>query len=258
MFLNFLTDIKKGSVCPRGDLCPYAHNVFEYWLHPTRYRTQLCNDGPGCARSFCFFAHSLDQLRNPAIKPHVSPESLARASLASMQQHPHPLMGAQTLFATAAKGSAADLGIHKGAAGAIMAPSPRSPYLPRTSTNSPDFAGHPSSNGSPVIHSSHPVPLPFEAAPRFATNAGSSTGSFYGAVSTKGDGFDGSPSTEPASEAELVQSLTSLKIARTQQKSADSADSNHAVVISALQHVLQRSWIQDFIHGPMHFSESAA
>ena len=22
--------------CIRGDKCPYAHNVFEYWLHPTR------------------------------------------------------------------------------------------------------------------------------------------------------------------------------------------------------------------------------
>lgn len=34
----------------RGDGCPYAHNVFEYWLHPTRYRTQLCNDMEKCNR----------------------------------------------------------------------------------------------------------------------------------------------------------------------------------------------------------------
>ena len=34
----------------RGDNCPYAHNVFEYWLHPTRYRTQLCNDMEKCNR----------------------------------------------------------------------------------------------------------------------------------------------------------------------------------------------------------------
>ena len=34
----------------RGDSCPYAHNVFEYWLHPTRYRTQLCNDMEKCNR----------------------------------------------------------------------------------------------------------------------------------------------------------------------------------------------------------------
>ena len=34
----------QDQACVRGDNCPYAHNVFEYWLHPTRYRTQLCND----------------------------------------------------------------------------------------------------------------------------------------------------------------------------------------------------------------------
>ena len=28
--------MKKDGVCARGELCPYAHNVFEYWLHPTR------------------------------------------------------------------------------------------------------------------------------------------------------------------------------------------------------------------------------
>jgi hypothetical protein len=30
-------DMKKQSTCIRGDKCPYAHNVFEYWLHPTRW-----------------------------------------------------------------------------------------------------------------------------------------------------------------------------------------------------------------------------
>eukprot|EP00887_Chlorella_sp_A99_P004925 scaffold4.g4925.t1 len=84
-------DMKKTGNCIRGDRCPYAHNVFEYWLHPTRYRTQLCNDGPTCRRSICFFAHSLDQLRVPACKPYVSPEALARASLEAIQQNPHPL-----------------------------------------------------------------------------------------------------------------------------------------------------------------------
>ena len=23
--------------CKRGESCPYSHNTFEYWLHPTRY-----------------------------------------------------------------------------------------------------------------------------------------------------------------------------------------------------------------------------
>lgn len=77
--------------CIRGECCPYAHNVFENWLHPTRYRTQLCNDGPVCRRGICFFAHSLDELRVPACKPYVSPEALARASLDAIQANPHPL-----------------------------------------------------------------------------------------------------------------------------------------------------------------------
>jgi len=72
--------MKKEGACAFGDHCPYAHNVFEYWLHPTRYRTQLCNDGTNCHRKICFFAHSLDELRVPACKPFVSPESLAGAA----------------------------------------------------------------------------------------------------------------------------------------------------------------------------------
>jgi hypothetical protein len=30
---------KKNMTCPRGDACTYAHNVFEYWLHPSRCET---------------------------------------------------------------------------------------------------------------------------------------------------------------------------------------------------------------------------
>jgi len=29
------------GVCRRGDACPYSHGVFECWLHPSRYRTQV-------------------------------------------------------------------------------------------------------------------------------------------------------------------------------------------------------------------------
>jgi hypothetical protein len=79
-------DMKGSGECIRGDACPYAHNVFEYWLHPTRYRTQLCKDGPKCRRSICFFAHELNQLRIPESKPYVSPEQLAAASLAGIQR----------------------------------------------------------------------------------------------------------------------------------------------------------------------------
>eukprot|EP00195_Chlamydomonas_chlamydogama_P006297 CAMPEP_0202894116 /NCGR_PEP_ID=MMETSP1392-20130828/3564_1 /ASSEMBLY_ACC=CAM_ASM_000868 /TAXON_ID=225041 /ORGANISM="Chlamydomonas chlamydogama, Strain SAG 11-48b" /LENGTH=381 /DNA_ID=CAMNT_0049578689 /DNA_START=87 /DNA_END=1229 /DNA_ORIENTATION=- len=56
-------DMKKNGDCPRGERCMFAHNVFEYWLHPSRYRTQLCSYGAECKRSMCFFAHHLGELR---------------------------------------------------------------------------------------------------------------------------------------------------------------------------------------------------
>ncbi|XP_052183675.1 zinc finger CCCH domain-containing protein 20-like [Diospyros lotus] len=55
-------DFRKGN-CKKGDACEFAHGVFECWLHPARYRTQPCKDGPNCRRRVCFFAHSPDQLR---------------------------------------------------------------------------------------------------------------------------------------------------------------------------------------------------
>lgn len=55
-------DFRKGA-CRRGDLCEYAHGVFECWLHPAQYRTRLCKDGTACARRVCFFAHTSEELR---------------------------------------------------------------------------------------------------------------------------------------------------------------------------------------------------
>ncbi|XP_022756445.1 zinc finger CCCH domain-containing protein 20-like [Durio zibethinus] len=55
-------DFRKGN-CRKGDACEFAHGVFECWLHPARYRTQPCKDGPDCRRRVCFFAHTPDQLR---------------------------------------------------------------------------------------------------------------------------------------------------------------------------------------------------
>jgi hypothetical protein len=67
--------------CIRGDLCPYAHGVFECWLHPSRYRTQLCKDGATCHRPVCFFAHSLNELRAPTFTWLPSPADVARPML---------------------------------------------------------------------------------------------------------------------------------------------------------------------------------
>lgn len=55
-------DFRKGT-CRRGDMCEYAHGVFECWLHPAQYRTRLCKDGTSCARRVCFFAHTNEELR---------------------------------------------------------------------------------------------------------------------------------------------------------------------------------------------------
>ncbi|XP_059431201.1 zinc finger CCCH domain-containing protein 56 [Corylus avellana] len=55
-------EFRKGT-CRRGDLCEYAHGVFECWLHPAQYRTRLCKDGTSCMRRVCFFAHMHEELR---------------------------------------------------------------------------------------------------------------------------------------------------------------------------------------------------
>eukprot|EP00210_Caulerpa_lentillifera_P004496 g4290.t1 len=68
-------DYKQGF-CIRGDSCPYAHGVFECWLHPSKYRTQLCKDGNKCRRPVCFFAHSLTELRSPTHTWTPAPDAL--------------------------------------------------------------------------------------------------------------------------------------------------------------------------------------
>lgn len=60
------SEFRKNGKCPDRDNCRFAHGVFEVWLHPERYRTQLCRDGVACNRKVCFFAHSSGQLRWPS------------------------------------------------------------------------------------------------------------------------------------------------------------------------------------------------
>ncbi|KMT05039.1 hypothetical protein BVRB_7g171990 [Beta vulgaris subsp. vulgaris] len=55
-------EFRKGS-CPKGDVCEYAHGIFECWLHPAQYRTRLCKDETSCTRRVCFFAHKQEELR---------------------------------------------------------------------------------------------------------------------------------------------------------------------------------------------------
>ncbi|GMH37497.1 hypothetical protein BSKO_05370 [Bryopsis sp. KO-2023] len=65
--------VKQGKHCNRGELCPGTHNVFEYWLHPSRFRTQFCGRGIHCSQPFCFFAHSMAELRHPSGETGDSP-----------------------------------------------------------------------------------------------------------------------------------------------------------------------------------------
>eukprot|EP00878_Enallax_costatus_P047156 GHUV01057574.1.p1 GENE.GHUV01057574.1~~GHUV01057574.1.p1 ORF type:complete len:696 (+),score=269.32 GHUV01057574.1:415-2502(+) len=75
-------ETKEGKECPRGDDCPNCHSLFEYWLHPSRYRTQLCrnNDGNHCKRQICFFAHNIEELRVPDHSHLKIPEEIKQAS----------------------------------------------------------------------------------------------------------------------------------------------------------------------------------
>ncbi|PSC76370.1 Prolyl 4-hydroxylase subunit alpha-2 [Micractinium conductrix] len=87
-------DYKRG-ICLRGDACNYSHGVYECWLHPAKYRTQLCKEGPNCRRPVCFFAHSVLDLRQPihVYDPHAAAAgaeevqaSMATALAAQQQQ----------------------------------------------------------------------------------------------------------------------------------------------------------------------------
>jgi hypothetical protein len=82
----------QNLTCPRGETCPYAHNVFEYRLHPSRYRTSLCNDGVNCKRKVCFFAHTLEELRVPSCKP-VLPDSPMAAGRQDDTDSGFPIQG---------------------------------------------------------------------------------------------------------------------------------------------------------------------
>lgn len=50
-------------------------------MHPLRYRTKMCKDGPDCHRPFCFFAHTAAELRRPqeasTLLGSLSPQALS-------------------------------------------------------------------------------------------------------------------------------------------------------------------------------------
>ncbi|WIA33782.1 hypothetical protein OEZ86_006895 [Tetradesmus obliquus] len=87
---DLCTYVSANKECPDGDKCPYAHNAFESWLHPDRYKTTLCSYAGACTRKFCFFAHSPHELRHP-IKQHPAAAAnpqLRLAKTASLDTSP--------------------------------------------------------------------------------------------------------------------------------------------------------------------------
>lgn len=52
--------VTSGTLQPLHISLPLALVVqmFEYWMHPQRYRSKLCREGVKCSRIYCFFAHT--------------------------------------------------------------------------------------------------------------------------------------------------------------------------------------------------------
>lgn len=127
-------EFRKGA-CRRGDMCEYAHGVFECWLHPAQYRTRLCKDGTSCARRVCFFAHT--------------PEELRPLYVSTGSGVPSPRSSA-----SAAMDYAAALSLLPGSPSSVsvMSPSPFTPPLsPSANGMSPSNMGWPQPN-IPALH----------------------------------------------------------------------------------------------------------
>eukprot|EP00210_Caulerpa_lentillifera_P009481 g9041.t1 len=93
-------EFRKSGCCRRGDACPFAHGVFECWLHPSRYRTQLCTDGTACRRRVCFFAHLESELRHPEDDPGIAQKQVQAELAAEVQtlQQQHLTQALQALL----------------------------------------------------------------------------------------------------------------------------------------------------------------
>ncbi|PIA53584.1 hypothetical protein AQUCO_00900279v1 [Aquilegia coerulea] len=110
-------EFRKGA-CRRGDLCEYAHGVFECWLHPAQYRTRLCKDGTSCMRRVCFFAHTTEELRPLYVSTGSAVPSPRSAASAAME------MAAALSLLPASPSS-----------GSVMSPSPFTPPMSPSASN---------------------------------------------------------------------------------------------------------------------------
>ncbi|KAF3330354.1 Zinc finger CCCH domain-containing protein 37 [Carex littledalei] len=79
-------DFRKRGQCENGDRCQFAHGVFETWLHPDKYKTQMCRDQGNCQRKVCFFAHSEMELRDGDGVKEEKSDAISPKSVLSMNQ----------------------------------------------------------------------------------------------------------------------------------------------------------------------------
>uniref|UniRef100_A0A803LBZ6 C3H1-type domain-containing protein n=1 Tax=Chenopodium quinoa TaxID=63459 RepID=A0A803LBZ6_CHEQI len=129
-------EFRKGT-CRRGDLCEYAHGVFECWLHPAQYRTRLCKDGTSCNRRVCFFAHLPAELRPIYVSTgSAAPSPRASASAATVMD----MEAAMNLF----PGSPSAI--------SAMSPSPFSPQCLSPPTNACSNSPLPPQQNFPTLH----------------------------------------------------------------------------------------------------------
>lgn len=100
-------DTMQGRTCPRGDACTMTHSVQEYWLHPDRFKTQMCKNRSHCNRPLCFFAHRADELRFPEAGERVNSGASNLAADASLLSSEPCGSGAPLAPAPAAAAAAA-------------------------------------------------------------------------------------------------------------------------------------------------------
>lgn len=136
-------DFRKGA-CRRGDVCEYAHGVFECWLHPAQYRTRLCKDGTNCSRRVCFFAHTPEELR-----PLYPPTGSSMLSQRTMMATPDK-MAAMNSVSPVSASSVLMLSSSNPSQGSF----PNSPMSPSSSANT---TGHFSFDGGSWAHPNLPT-----------------------------------------------------------------------------------------------------
>jgi hypothetical protein len=96
----------------------------QYWLHPKRFRTQMCQQGAACKRPLCFFAHNLQELRCPDgqlqrgnMPPPQDASAALEAQAASMQDMQQQQQAAAAVAAGMGAGQYVPFAVMPSAAG---------------------------------------------------------------------------------------------------------------------------------------------